>query len=153
MSECESLCPFLEGLGVPRAALFAVCPIVDNMRTTLKISCPESGMLEIVDKTKIGGRNVTRIATDGGELQCHTRGRKKPYMLSASVASDGSSTLTCRLVSRGPGWYTRQERFVSDDGKTLVERHVLQRPEHDDVSVERRFSRISEDEARPASST
>ena len=147
-SRCESLCPFLEGLGLPKSLLWAACPVVDGMKTTLRISCPAPGELEIVDKTPLG-RNATRVATDGTEDEHFTRGRKKPFMLSASVKED-SSTLTCRLISRGSGWFTHQERFLDATGDRLIERHVLQRPGHPDVEVKREFVRGSDEDLRPS---
>ena len=108
-----------------------------------------AGHLEVVDKTKLFGRNSTRVTTDGAEVEVLSKARKKPFYLSARAAPD-SATLTCRLVSRGPGWYTRQERFLSKEvdaaGRPLmVERHVLVRPECADVVVERLFQRSDED--------
>ena len=145
MSRCQSLCPFLEGLGLPKPLLFAACPVVDNLKTTLRIACPERGQLEIVDKTKIFGRNATRVATDGTEVEVMTKARKKPFMLSAET-DDEHATLICRLMSRGPGFFTRQERFLSEETDAsgnlmLVERHRLIRPGKDDVVVDRMFSR------------
>ena len=108
-------------------------------------------MLEIVDKTKLFGRNATRVSTDGREQEVLTRGRKKPFMLSART-DVGGAALTCRLVSRGPGWFTRQERFLSSDevdadGRPLlIERHVLTAPGRDDVVVHRRFERASDED-------
>jgi hypothetical protein len=147
-SRCESLCPLLEGLGLPPALLWAACPIADRVHTTLKISCPEAGRVEIVDKT-VFGRNVTSVRTDGSEEEHFSRTKRKPFMLSATAADDASVTLNCRLVSRGPGWHTRQERELGENGRTLVERHVLVRPGHEDVVVERMFNRVPGEDLRP----
>ena len=133
------MCPFLEGLGLPKSLLWAACPVVDNVHTTLRISCPAQGELEIVDKTKLFGRNSTRVRTDGSEVEVMTKARKKPFMLSAET-DEQSATLICRLISRGPGFFTRQERFLSAQD-TLIERHRLQRPGQKDVVVERIFTR------------
>ena len=139
-ARCQSLCPFLEGLGLPKSLLWAACPLVDNVHTTLRISCPAPGELEVVDKTKLFGRNSTRVRTDGSEVEVMTKARKKPFMLSAETDDDQSATLICRLISRGPGFFTRQERqLIAED--TLVERHRLIRPGQDDVVVERVFTR------------
>ena len=138
-ARCQSMCPFLEGLGLPKSLLWAACPIVDNLHTTLRISCPEPGEIEVVDKTKMFGRNSTRVCTDGSETEVMTKARKKPFMLSAET-DDHSATLICRLISRGPGFFTRQERFLSAED-TLVERHRLKRPGQEDVVVERIFTR------------
>lgn len=153
-SRCESLCPLLEGLGLPKSLLWAACPIADRMQTTLRISCPQPGHVEIVDKTAFG-RNSTLAATDGTEVEHLTRGRKKPFMLSATAdgpAGKERLVLQCRLVSRGDGWYTRQERALCDDGNSLLERHVLVRPGLDDVVIDRHFSRGSDEDLRPAPS-
>ena len=48
--------------------------------------------------------------------------------------------MTCRLVSRGTGWFTRQERYLSEDKQKLYERHVLVRPAREDIVVERVFN-------------
>ena len=95
--------------------------------------------IEVVDKTKMFGRNSTRVCTDGSETEVMTKARKKPFMLSAET-DDHSATLICRLISRGPGFFTRQERFLSAED-TLVERHRLKRPGQEDVVVERIFTR------------
>ena len=104
-------------------------------------------MVEIVDKTAFG-RNATRVPTDGTESERLSRARKKPFMLS-STATEESHTLQCRLLSRGPGWYTRQERFLSSEvdatgSPLLVERHVLVRPDTEDVVVTRHFKRTGD---------
>lgn len=138
-ARCQSMCPFLEGLGLPKSLLWAACPVVDNLHTTLRISCPAPGELEVVDKTKLFGRNSTRVRTDGSETEVMTKARKKPFMLSAET-DDQSATLICRLISRGPGFFTRQERFLSSED-TLVERHRLKRPGQEDLVVERTFTR------------
>ena len=75
---------------------------------------------------------------DGTERETKTRNGRKTFMLSGSVSDDGTSTVQCRLVSRGEGWYTRQERKVTAPGE-LRERNVLVRPGHDDVVVTRIF--------------
>ena len=147
LDRCQSLCPFLEGLGLPPAITWAACPIVDNVPVTLRISCPEAGRLEVVDKTKLFGRNVTSVPTDGTEIECASKAKKKPFMLSAQTTSQ-SAVLTCRLISRGPNWYTRQERLLSSEKDAsgqpmLIERHVLVRPDREDVVVERLFARSS----------
>ena len=144
LDRCQSLCPLLEGLGLPKAILWAACPVVDNLQATLKISCPANNQLEIVDKTRLFGRNVTLTTRDGAEVEMLSKGRKKPFFLSACTQHE-SAVQTCRLSSRGPGHYTRIERFLSDterDGTgrpMLVERHVLTRPGIEDVVVERHF--------------
>lgn len=148
MSSCESMCPFLAGLGMPNALQYVACPLVDTLKTTLRISCPDPGVLEIVDKTAFG-RNATVVATDGTEVEKLTRNGRKTYMLSATTATATESTLTCRLTSRGPGWYTRQERSLSPDGQSLVERNVLVRPGSDDVVVTRHFVRANDEDLRP----
>jgi len=138
---------------MPSALQYIACPIADNTSTVLRISCPDPGIVEIVDKTALG-RNSTRVSSDGVETERLTRGRKKPFMLSGEATED-KSVLHCRLVSRGPGWHTRQERFLSDDGERLVERHVLVRPEQEDVVVTRQFVRApgNDEDLRPATSS
>ena len=156
-SRCESLCPLLAALGMPSALQYIACPIADNTSTVLRISCPDPGIVEIVDKTALG-RNSTRVSSDGVETERLTRGRKKPFMLSGT-ASEASATLQCRLTSRGPGWFTRQERFLSPDlvdssgAPLLVERHVLVRPEAEDVVITRHFRKSTEEDLRPAAAT
>ena len=153
-SKCESLCPLLAGLGMPKALQYIACPIADRTRTTLRISCPETGTVEIVDKTAFG-RNATRVPLDGSESERLTRAKKKPFMLSAS-GSEELSVLTCRLVSRGPGWYTRQERFLSETQRDangepmLVDRHVLVRPDEPDVVITRHFTKSKDEDLRPS---
>ena len=147
---CQSLCPLLEGLGLPRSLLWAACPIVDNTKTVLRISCPEAGTLEIVDKT-IFGRNATRVPYDGSEREETTRGGRKTFMLSATATNE-QSRIHCRLTSRGAGWSTSTERYLSTSERDavgqplLVERHVLVRPGSDDVIVERHFRKAAGDE-------
>jgi len=127
------------------------CPIADATKSTLRISCPE-GSIEIVDKTSFG-RNATRVPLDGTEAEKTTRGRGKKYMLSASAAEGTGATLNCRLVSRGDGWHTRSERFLSpepsDGGQVLVERHVLVRPGQPDVSLSRFYNKRADENLRP----
>ena len=141
------MCPFLEGLGLPKSLLWAACPLVDSMQTTLRISCPAEGSLEIVDKTRVFGRNVTTVDTTGLEQEKKTRGGRKTFMLSAAT-TEGSATLNCRLVSRGVGWHTRQDRRLSAEGH-LIETHTLVRPTADDVVVERLFRRRPEEDLKP----
>ena len=74
------MCPFLVGLGMPKALTYVACPLVDNMKTTLRISCPQPGSVELVDKTKLG-RNVTSVTTDGTEVEKLTRNGRKTFML------------------------------------------------------------------------
>ena len=148
-AKCESLCPLLSGLGMPKALQYVACPIADRTSTVLRISCPEDGILEIVDKTAFG-RNATRVQTDGSESERLTRGRKKPFMLSATATKE-RAVLDCRLVSRGAGWHTRQERYLSpadvdaNGAPLLVERHVLVRPDAEDVVVTRHFRRCTDE--------
>ena len=155
--KCESLCPLLVGLGMPKSLQYIACPAADLTSVTLRISCPEENTVEIVDKT-VFGRNATRVPLDGSESERSTRGRKKPFMLSGT-ASEASATLQCRLTSRGPGWFTRQERFLSPDlvdssgAPLLVERHVLVRPEAEDVVITRHFRKSTEEDLRPAAAT
>ena len=99
-----------------------------------------------MDKT-IFGRNVTSVSTDGEEVEHVSRTKKKPFMLSAKTEGPSSLTLNCRLISRGPGWHTRQERFVMEDGQNLMERHVLVRPGHTDIVVDRVFCRLQAGDA------
>jgi len=150
-SRCQSLCPLLEGLGLPRSLLWAACPIVDATRTTLRISCPEQNVLEIVDKTNLFGRNSTRLPLDGTEVEARSKGRGKQFNMSLTHSED-KAVVTCRLVSRGPGWNTRQERFVlpggspgpHGEGTTMCERHVLTRPGEPDIVIDRHFTKTSE---------
>ena len=131
---------------MPSYLTYVACPLVDKLKTTLRISCPAAGQLEVVDKTAFG-RNSTAVMTDGREEEKTTRNGRKTFMLSAVTTAD-SSTLMCRLTSRGDGWQTRQERHVSPEGG-LVERHVLVRPEKPDVVITRHFVRGSEEDLRP----
>lgn len=59
MAACESMGPFLQGLGVP----WFVWPIVDQLHTALHISAPAPGALQIVDQTLFGA-NTTRVELD-----------------------------------------------------------------------------------------
>jgi hypothetical protein len=150
---CDSLCPLLNGLGMPTWLQRVACPVADATRSTLRISCPESGSLEVVDKTSFG-RNSTVVKLDGSEVEKKSRGRGKVYMLSGSAAENGAgATIHCRLVSRGDGWHTRSERFLSPDpadgGKVLVERHVLVRPGQPDLSLSRFYNLRRVEDLRP----
>ena len=142
-SRCESLCPLLEGLGLPSALRGIACTVADSTMTTYRITCPTPDTCKIVDKTWFG-RNETSVPLDGTERETKTRNGRKTFMLSGSVSDDGTSTVQCRLVSRGEGWYTRQERKVTAPGE-LRERNVLVRPGHDDVVVTRIFKKTDED--------
>ena len=97
VKRCESLCPFLEGLGLPKSLLWAACPVADRVRTTLRISCPSENTLEIVDKTSFG-RNSTRVPLDGSEMEKTTKGGRKTYMLSGFMEGD-RSVVNCRSVT------------------------------------------------------
>eukprot|EP00965_Chrysotila_dentata_P241235 6204162-Pleurochrysis_carterae.AAC.3 len=188
--KCESLCPLLTALGMPKAMLWAACPIADRTQTTLRITCPENvsnhaDTLEVVDKT-IFGRNATTVLLDGSEIEKKTKGRGKTYMLSGFNDASGRSVIQCRcmtalnplcaslsrsllpllparyclfqaeilslhrLITRGEGWVTRQERYLSGDNEhgstpTLVERHVLTRPDKEDLVIHRYYSKTPED--------
>ena len=151
---CDSLCPILKGLGMPQPLTYIACPIADAAHTTLRISCPQNDTLEIVDKTPFG-RNATKVNLDGAETPQKSKGRGKPFMLSAT-SSESECSLNCRLTSRGDGWWTRSERFISRDeadaphGSILVERHVLVRPGEEDVVVKRYFRKTDEEVSTPA---
>ena len=110
----------------------------------MRISCPSKDELEIVDKT-VFGRNATRVPLDGTETEHFSKGRGKRFMLSGAPSAGNGFDLNCRLVSRGEGWHTRQERSVDATGEVLVERHVLIRPGKDDVVVQRLFKRTGEE--------
>ena len=98
-----------------------------------------------MDKTEFG-RNCTTVPLDGSELPKKTRGGRKTFMLSGATKDDGQmSVVTCRLTSRGEGWYTRMERSVSpSDSSVMHERNVLVRPGEADVVVNRYFNRLGE---------
>lgn len=99
---CESLCPLLAGLGISTTLQYIACPVADATHTTLHISCPEAGKLEIVDKTVLG-KNSTVVTLDGSETAKKTKGRGKTFMLSGTVEerhdqmADGAvSVINCR---------------------------------------------------------
>ena len=56
------------------------------------------------------------------------------------------------FVVRGSGWFTRQERYLSEsecdaEGRPLlIERHVLVAPGRDNVVVTRRFERVGDED-------
>ena len=119
--------PFLHGLGVPWFA----ARLADLLHTTLEIRKRDGGettscsVLEITDFT-LFGQNTTAVTLDGAETEKATRGGRKKFMLSGCLepigggASSGTaSVIRCRLFQRGPGWWTRMERFV-DDGALLT---------------------------------
>ncbi|KAJ1631139.1 hypothetical protein T492DRAFT_998323 [Pavlovales sp. CCMP2436] len=135
---CESLCPFIEGLGMPGARY--VCGIVDAVQVTLRISLADGDMCEIVDKT-IFGRNSTRVQLGGGEVEAATRGGRKRYMLSGWRSEQNGVGIKCRLFQRGDGWETLMERRVMPDGR-LEESNTLRRPGLPDVVVRRYFSKV-----------
>ena len=152
-SRCDSLCPLLAGLGLPSWAQSIACPAADMVKNTLRITCPEPGTVEIVDKTMFG-RNSTRVTLDGAEREEKSKGRGKVFMLSGSHCAEGTgATLHCRLVSRGDGWHTRSERFLSQDpadaGQVLVERHVLVRPEQPEMALHRYYVKRQGEDLRP----
>ena len=140
----DSLCPLLEGLGAPSF----VCGIVDKLTTHLTISCEENGTkLRVVDKTMLTKENVTETALRGfgkEEKRCTTKGGRKEYMLSGNVKMDGTNQFVCRLISRGPGWWTISERTLVRDGTLLRERNILRAPGKRDVVVDRYFERSKE---------
>ena len=67
-------------------------------------------------------------------------------MLSGSV-SNATAIIKCRLHQRGPGWETRQERFVDPTNpRVLIERNVLVVPNVDEpIVVTRYFNKTEED--------
>jgi len=138
----DSLCPLLSGLGAPAF----VCGIVDRLTTTLTISCTDEYTLRVVDKTPLTKENVTETGLRGigkEETRCKTKGGRKEYMLSGDVKMDGTNQFACRLISRGPGWWTISERSLADEsGKYLRERNILRAPGKKDVVVDRYFERI-----------
>lgn len=137
----DSLCPLLSGLGAPAF----VCGIVDRLTTTLTISCTDEHTLRVVDKTPLTKENVTETGLRGigkEETRCKTKGGRKEYMLSGDVKMDGTNQFACRLISRGPGWWTISERTLADEsGKYLRERNILRAPGKKDVVVDRYFER------------
>ena len=137
----DSLCPLLSGLGAPAF----VCGIVDRLTTTLTISCTDEYTLRVVDKTPLTKENVTETGLRGigkEETRCKTKGGRKEYMLSGDVKMDGTNQFACRLISRGPGWWTISERSLADEsGKYLRERNILRAPGKKDVVVDRYFER------------
>ena len=149
MAACESLSPFLTGLGVPSF----VHPIVDALHTALHITSSDDdpggdgpGQVCIVDFTLFGA-NTTSVPLDGSEARKATRGGRKQFMLSGCVtpAAAGEEeppvlVITCRLFQRGEGWATRMERSLLPDGR-LLELNVLTRPDEEDVVVRRYFRR------------
>ena len=135
----DSLCPLLSGLGAPAF----VCGIVDRLTTTLTISCIDEHTLRVVVKTPLTKENVTETGLRGigkEETRCKTKGGRKEYMLSGDVKMDGTNQFACRLISRGPGWWTISERSLADEsGKYLRERNILRAPGKKD---DRYFERI-----------
>ena len=146
----ESLCPFMAGL-FPYPVDRIACAVADRQRVTLRICVPRKNTLEVVDKTAIGGRNVTTVELGGDEVETRTRGGRKTYMLSGFASRDSASgaemsTIRCRMRSRGDGWATVQERFVDPaEPQTLVERNILERPGKANVVVMRYFTKTQED--------
>jgi hypothetical protein len=140
---CESLCPFIAGLGMPGAQY--VCPIIDAVSVTLRISCDEHGEAQIVDKT-VFGRNVTSFKLDRSEAEVATRGGRKRFMISGWRDGPDAVVTRCRLFQRGEGWETLMARTVLADGR-LEETNVLRRPSQPDVTVRRYFTRVSGTEA------
>lgn len=127
------------------------CAVADAQRVTLRVCKPREDTLQIVDKTKIGGRYQTEVVLGGDEVETKTRGGRKTYMLSGFASRDKEtgaemSTIRCRMTSRGEGWATVQERFVlPNDPNTLVERNILERPGEERVVVVRHFNKTDED--------
>lgn len=143
---CESLCPFIAGLGMPGAQY--VCPLIDAVSVTLRISCDDArGEAQIVDKT-VFGRNETRFKLDRSEEEVATRGGRKRFMMSGWLDGPDTIVIRCRLFQRGDGWETLMARTVLPDGR-LEELNVLRRPSQPDVTVRRYFTRVAGAEAIP----
>jgi hypothetical protein len=141
---CESMGPFLQGLGVPWFAT----KLVDLLHTSLRIATLEEGRRLLIVDTTLFGENQTLVALDGSEVEKTTRGGRKKFMLSGWASRDesgaGCAVIACRLFQRGDGWSTRMERFVQADGR-LVERNILARPLEPDVVVTRVFRRTAQE--------
>ena len=139
----SALCPtFLRELGVPSI----LCPAVALLErsTEITITCLEgSQRMRIEDKTALSPRNVTEVSLDGVEVEKATKTGRKRFMLSGAVSGSAPATsiVRCRLHQRGSGWETRQERTLLEKER-MRERNVLVRPGHEDVTVDRFFTRI-----------
>lgn len=130
------------GQGVERLAVRVVaCPLVDAIRTELRIACDEDGKgMTITDKTTFSSANATSVRFGEDAVEKTTRGGRKKFRLSGDVVDGGrTSLITCELFQRGPGWYTEQRRFIDEKTGKLVERNVLKRPGEPDVVVDRYF--------------
>lgn len=139
----SALCPtFLRGLGVPSF----LCPAVAMLErsTEITITCLDgSERMRIEDKTALSPKNVTEVSLDGVEVEKATKTGRKRFMLSGAVrgSAPAMSIVRCRLHQRGSGWETRQERTLLENGQ-MRERNVLVRPGHEEVTVDRFFTRI-----------
>ena len=77
----------LQGLGVP----WFVCPIVDQVKTTLRIELLESGALQIVDK--VAACTAVHLAAEYTLLQrSRTRLQHSPTVAAQYMTSSRSST-------------------------------------------------------------
>ena len=135
--QCETMRPFLIGLGVPGWAAF----FVDSIKTELTIKC-NGEELSAVDQT-LFGKNVTNLVLGGPEVERSSRNGRKKFMLSGFSNDEGVLTVQCRLFERGEGWYTQQVWSVQSDG-LLQENFILRRPDNEDIVVKRIFHRIGE---------
>lgn len=160
-SRCESMLPFLSGIGVPSFAAY----LVDNfISTTLDISVSISDNIDpgnailasgasarskgsvgevtvTAHDTTIFGKNTTQIVLFAPEKEVATRTGRKRFKISGrvdAVAAGGAVTIQCRLFQRGEGWFTFQRWQIMADG-SLKEQFILRRPEKDDVTVTRFF--------------
>ena len=128
---------------MPRYLAWAAAKVTDAAHTTLRISCPTLQSLEVIDKSLLG-RNSTAVSLDGAEVLKDTKNKRKQFMLSGTMAG-ATSVIKCRLHERGPGWETRQERFLHpEEPKTMVERNVMVSPGQPDRITVRYFTKMDE---------
>ena len=96
MAACESMGPFLQGLGVP----WFVWPIVDQLHTALHISAPAPGALQIVDQTLFG-------AAAAGIVPSHT------YRNIAHACIRHSARATVQAMNRYQGRANHEQHVPS----------------------------------------
>lgn len=139
-SQSDSMRSYLMALGVPGFA----ARFVDAVPVDLCIK-RDGALLQVTDRTFFGN-NTTVVQLGGPEIKKATRNKRKHFMLSAFEEEDphGVTRLTvcCRLYERGDGWRSLQSWALLEDSEHLQERYVLQRPNDDDVVVNRVFRRI-----------
>lgn len=134
-----TLLPYLKGLGFQEWS----ARLLDALPVDLKIVFKENNV-EVVDET-LFIKNTISAEVGGVEVETTSR-LQDVSMLSAfrDTSKDGLRWLTMkrRLFQRGDGWQTLQSWAVEDEGRVLHEHLILQRPNEEDVEVDRFYFKL-----------